>query len=79
MIKTKNEESIHLEILPFLDKGASYVDALIIYAERHGIEIESLGEIIKNSNVLKDRILQEAIDNKTVKSDETISTVDDFV
>jgi hypothetical protein len=79
MIKTKNEEIIHREILPYLDKGASYIDALIIYAEDNNIEIETLGDIIKKSCVLKDRIWKEASDNKTVKLENKEASIDEFI
>lgn len=79
MIKTKNEEIIHREILPYLDKSASYIDALIIYAEDNNIEIETLGDIIKKSSVLKDRIWKEASDNKTVKLENKEASIDEFI
>jgi hypothetical protein len=37
-----------------------YIDAVLDYAERNGLEVEIVGEIIRRSPVLKAKIYREA-------------------
>ena len=37
-----------------------YIDAVIYYAEKYGLEVEVVGEIIRRSPVLKAKIYKEA-------------------
>lgn len=69
MIETKNAEKIHFEIAPLIKKGATYLDALVEYADKHNIEIEALGEMIRRSSVLKDKIREEAVKSNNIKGD----------
>ncbi len=59
MKKTK-EEAIIDEISKYVNSDVSYIDALVIYAENHGLEIEVLGEIVKRSVLLKSKIEEDA-------------------
>jgi hypothetical protein len=42
------------------EKGLDYIDAALLYAEMHGIEIETLGSVIKSSAIIKSRIQADA-------------------
>jgi hypothetical protein len=55
-----NNESIIKEIQKYILEGVPYIDAVCDYAERHEIEIEVLGELIRTSPVLKANIQAEA-------------------
>jgi len=55
-----NSEHIINDIAEVISKGVSYIDAVIDYAERHNLEVEVIGEIIKRSPVLKAKIYREA-------------------
>ncbi|PHS22104.1 MAG: hypothetical protein COA84_13060 [Robiginitomaculum sp.] len=59
MKKTK-EEAIIDEISHYVNSDVTYIDALVIYAEKHDIEIEVLGEIVKRSVVLKSKVEEDA-------------------
>lgn len=69
MIETKNVERIHFEIAPIIKKGGTYLDALVQYANRNNIEVEALGEMVRRSSVLKDKIREEAVKNNNIKED----------
>lgn len=53
-------ETIMREIAESIDKGVPYIDAIVHYADKNGIEIEVVGEIIRRSPVLKSKIYDEA-------------------
>lgn len=55
------------------DKGIPYTDAFILFAERNGIEIETIASLVKQSSTLKGKLLTECEDNKTVKKAKTKS------
>ena len=61
MRKIITQEVILNAIEPKVQKGCSYLDAVLDYAERNGIELESVGEVIKRSQILKEKIKEEAI------------------
>ena len=48
------------EIAENISKGVPYIDAVIYYAEKYGLEVEVVGEIIRRSPVLKAKIYKEA-------------------
>jgi|TARA_B110000211_G_C14049763_1_gene540665 hypothetical protein len=48
-------------------RGVPYIDAVIAYAESYGLEVESVGEIIRKSPVLKAKIYREAEDLNMVE------------
>lgn len=59
-IKDISTESIIVEIQRYIESGIPYIDAVVEYAEVNEIEIEVLGEMIKNSPLLKAQIQYEA-------------------
>jgi hypothetical protein len=70
MIKPKTPEKIHHEISELLSKGVSYIDALILYAARHDLEVEAVGEIVKKSVIMKEKIRAEAEELRMVNSED---------
>ena len=73
VIKTRSPEKIHHDISEMLSRGVSYIDALVLYSEKENIEIEALGEIVKKSAILKEKIRSEAVKIRMVKPDEKFS------
>lgn len=59
-MKELNSEKIMKDIREYIDDGVPYIDAIVDYSQREGVEIEVLGEIIRRSPVLKSRIYDEA-------------------
>ena len=59
-MKKSKEEQIIDEISNYVNSDVSYIDALVVYADIHGIEIEVLGEIVKRSVLLKSKIEEDA-------------------
>ena len=55
-----NSERIMSEIAGYIAEGVPYIDAVVEYAERNGLEIEVLGQIIRKSPLLKANIYKEA-------------------
>ena len=70
MITPRTPEKIHLEISSKLEKGASYIDALIEYAKEHDLEIETVANIVKKSSIIKEKIRSEAIAMRMVKKED---------
>jgi uncharacterized membrane-anchored protein YitT (DUF2179 family) len=69
MIKTKTPDLIHQEISHMLCNGVTYIDAIVEYAKKNDLEIETVADILKRSSVIKEKIRQEAVDMKMVKDD----------
>lgn len=59
-MKELNSEFIMNEIQTLIEGGASYIDAIVEFAERNEIEIEVVGEIIRRSPILKAKVHVEA-------------------
>lgn len=59
-MKELNSEKIHREIMSYVNKDVTYIDALVHYAEKYEIEIEVLGEMIRKSPVLKSKVRDDA-------------------
>ena len=55
-----NSERIMNEIAGYIADGVPYIDAVVEYAEKNGLEIEVVGEIIRKSPLLKANIYREA-------------------
>lgn len=55
-----NCERIMKEISAHISEGIPYIDAVVEYAEKNGLEIEVIGEIIRKSPLLKANIYREA-------------------
>ena len=62
-----NSERIMTEIQVYVKKGTPYIDAVIEYAQKEGLEIELVGEIIKSLPALKAKILEEAQELRMVE------------
>lgn len=68
MIDTRTPEKIHLEIEEKLKSGVTYLDALVEYANEHELEVETVGEIIKKSKILKEKVRTEAAERRLLKN-----------
>lgn len=55
-----NSERIMSEIAGYISDGVPYIDAVVEYAEKNGLEIEVVGQIIRKSPLLKANIYKEA-------------------
>ena len=53
-------ESILKEVENYINRDVSLIDALVFYADKHGYEIELIGEIIKRSAVFKAKVRDDA-------------------
>lgn len=62
-----NSTNIMQKIEKHTKKGASFIDAIVAYAEEEELEIEVLGEIIRRSPVLKSKVYDEALDLNMVE------------
>jgi hypothetical protein len=69
MLSPKTPEKIHHEISDMLSKGVSYIDALIEYAKRNDLEIESIADIVKKSPILKEKVRTEAQNINMIKKE----------
>lgn len=64
-------DKIHHEISRHISRGVPYIDALVDYAEKNNIEIETIAQIVKKSSILREKIKSEAVELKMVRKDET--------
>lgn len=55
-----NQETILKEIERQIKGGNSYTDAVLDYCEKNNLEVESIGEIVKKSPIIKEKIKKEA-------------------
>lgn len=53
-------ESILREVSKYVNDDVSYIDALVHYAEVHGIEIEVIGDIVRRSQIMKAKVHEDA-------------------
>lgn len=53
-------EKILKEISGYVNNEVSYIDALVHYAQKHDVEVELIGEIVKQSPVLKSKVRNDA-------------------
>jgi diketogulonate reductase-like aldo/keto reductase len=67
MVEIETPDKIHRAIEKKLASGVSYIDALISYANEKNIEIETIGDIVKKSSVIKEKIRDEANSMKLLK------------
>ena len=70
MVVSMTPEKIHHAISEMIASGVPYIDALIAYAEKNNLEIESVADVVKKSSILKEKIRSEAVGLKMVKKDE---------
>jgi len=66
----RSPEKVHHEIAGMLEKGVNYIDALVEYASKNGLEIETVADIVKKSSILKEKVRSEAVQLRMVKRDE---------
>lgn len=60
-------EKILIEISKYVNKDVSFIDALVHYAEKHDLEIELIGEIVRRSPILKAKVRDDAEKLKLVE------------
>jgi hypothetical protein len=53
-------ENIFKEITRYISEDVTYIEALVIFAEKHDIEVELIGEIVRRSQVLKSKVRDDA-------------------
>jgi len=70
MVVSMTPEKIHHAISKMISSGVHYIDALVEYAERNNLEIESVADVIKKSSILKEKIRTEAVQLRMVQKDE---------
>lgn len=58
-IKTPSDFVIEIEMI-VKNKNCEYMDAVILYCERHNIEVETIAALIKHNAILKARLQYEA-------------------
>jgi len=63
-------DRIHHEISRHISKGVPYIDALCHFADKNGIEIETIAQIVKKSSVLKEKRQTKTDDLKIVKRED---------
>ena len=71
-VVTMTPERIHHEISKHIANGVPYIDALVHFAEKNNIEIETIAQIVKKSSILKEKVRSEAVDLKMVRKDESV-------
>jgi hypothetical protein len=57
---TLSAEMILKEVERYTNKEVSLIDALVHFSEKHDIEIELVGEIVRRSVVLKAKVRNDA-------------------
>lgn len=57
---TLSAEMILKEVEQYTNKEVSLIDALVHFSEKHDIEIELIGEIVRRSVVLKAKVRNDA-------------------
>jgi hypothetical protein len=65
-------EMILKEVEQYTNNEVTLIDALVHFSEKHGIEIELIGEIVRRSVVLKAKVRNDAerlnlLEEKTAK------------
>ena len=69
-VVTMTPEKIHHEISQQISRGVTYIDALVDFAEKNNIEIETDAQIVKKSSILREKVKSEAVKLRMVKKDE---------
>lgn len=62
-------DKIHHEISKHISRGVPYIEALVDFAEKNEIEIETVAQIVKKSSILKEKVRTEAVGLRMVESD----------
>lgn len=63
-------DKVHHEISKNISRGVPYIDALVDFAEKNNIEIETVAQIVKKSSILREKVRTEAVGLKMVRKDE---------
>jgi hypothetical protein len=58
-IKTPSDFVIEIEMI-VKDTSCEYIDAVMLYCEKHNIEVETAADLIKHNSVLKAKLQYEA-------------------
>lgn len=74
MIKQKDVLQIAEDIQNIVDQGTSYLDALVHYSEKTGMEIEVLADVVKKSSFLTSKLLDEAEELHLVEKSRRFTT-----
>lgn len=75
-VVTMTPEKIHHEISQQISRGVPYIDALVDFAEKNNIEIETVAQIVKKSSILREKVKSEAVKLRMVKKDEAADLTD---
>ena len=67
---TVKEFSIQIETM-VKTLNTTYMDAIIYFADKHNVEVESVASLVKNSHVLKAKLAAEGEELKMLKSSGT--------
>lgn len=59
-MKELRADDILREVETMVSEDVSYIDALVEYSNRHGVEIEVIGDIVRRSQVAMARIREDA-------------------
>lgn len=70
LISPRTPERVHHEIAHMLANGVDYIDALVEYARKNDLEIETVADIVKKSSILKEKVRNEAVKRKMVRKDD---------
>jgi uncharacterized protein YeaC (DUF1315 family) len=71
-IKSPSEFVLEIELL-VKETKCEYIDAVMLYCEKHNIEVETAAELIKQNSVLKAKVQYEAEILNMVKRSTKIS------
>ena len=59
-------------------RGLDYMDAIMLFCEENGLEIESAAAMVKRSEPIRQRLEAECIRNRTIQSSNNSSLTDFF-
>ena len=79
MIETKTAEMIHREVSEMVSEDVSLIDALVEYAQKNDMEIETLGMIIKRSIIMRQKVKAEAINLNMIEADDKDKSIFDEI
>lgn len=69
-VVTMTPDRIHHEIAKHIAQGVPYIDALVDFAEKNEIEIETVAQIVKKSSILREKVRSEAVKLRMVTKDD---------
>lgn len=77
-VVTLTPDRIHHEIARHIAQGVPYIDALVDFAEKNEIEIETVAQIIKKSSVLKEKVRTEAVSLRMVQKEDDSKDITNY-